>query len=105
MGHNMGMNDTNQYKLPAIGQGKMGKHEFEWTIVEKWALVKFPGMLQEGMCDLEIECSLAPNGYFDMDAKTQTCWHVWEGTEAEVNDNYSDLLEEIRPFFDERYTK
>ena len=45
MGHSMGMNDTNQYKLPAIGQGKMGKHEFEWTIVEKWALVKFPGLL------------------------------------------------------------
>lgn len=65
----MGMNNTNQYKLPAVGQGKMGKHEFEWTIYEKWALVKFPGMLQEGMCDLEIECSIAPNGYFDLDKK------------------------------------
>jgi hypothetical protein len=106
MGHIMRMNETTKYNLPSTGIGNYNQHSFEWSIHDEWAKVVFPGASQNGYADIEVECMISDDGYFSPELFTQTwCETQNENVTWHNSEKFAMMLEEIRPFFSERYIR
>jgi hypothetical protein len=98
------MNSTKTHNIPVVGFGKIDNIKFSWSISRQWVKITFHNMLSESNSDVEVECRLGDDGYFNLFEETQVWWKVNGNNSTELPvAEYSNILTKIKPFFDDNY--